>query len=358
MTWTQQDYQFMSRALQLAKRGRYTCKPNPQVGCVIVRDEAILGEGWHEYAGQAHAEINALKNVTDIAGSTIYVTLEPCAHHGRTPPCIDALIEKNISEIVIAMEDPNPLVSGKGIEKLKASGIQVRTGLLEQQAKIINKGFTKRMRTGLPYISCKMAMSLDGRTALANGRSRWISSEESRKDVHRLRAETGAIASTAESVMADDALLTVREFKEDFIPPLRVIIDRQGKMNESANIFSMPGKVVIYTQSSNLIIKNQQTDIVTIENDDEWLINVYKHLATEYQVNNILVECGAGFSATLINAKLVDELIIFMAPMLLGSDANALVDIKGIIDLNDAHELTLLDSRQIGKDLKLKYQFN
>ena len=192
MTWTKQDYQFMSQAIKLARRGKYTCDPNPRVGCVIVRENQLIAEGWHAVAGEAHAEINALNSIADVSNCKVYLTLEPCSHHGRTPPCVDALIDAGVSEVIVAMIDPNPEVSGNGIKKLEAAGIKVSQGLLEAEAQKLNPGFIKRMQQGKPYVRCKMAMSLDARTALANGKSQWISSEQSRKDVHKLRAGSSA----------------------------------------------------------------------------------------------------------------------------------------------------------------------
>ncbi|MEM7027201.1 MAG: bifunctional diaminohydroxyphosphoribosylaminopyrimidine deaminase/5-amino-6-(5-phosphoribosylamino)uracil reductase RibD [Pseudomonadota bacterium] len=358
MTWTQQDYQFMSRAMQLARRGQLTCKPNPEVGCVIVRQGDILNEGWHQFAGEAHAEINALNNVNDVANAIVYVTLEPCAHHGLTPPCVDSLIEAKVSEVVIAMEDPNPLVSGKGIEKLRAAGILVRQGLLKEQAQEINKGFIKRMQVGLPYVTCKMAMSLDGRTALANGDSQWISSIESRRDVHRIRAMHGAILSSANTVNYDNAKLSVRDFHGEFIQPVRVIIDRQGKIDKSSVLFSEPGDILIYTQAEHLTIMHEQTKVIHIHEKKEWLLKVFQHLAVEYQLNNILVECGADLSSALIKNKLIDELIVYLAPKILGSDAAALSNITGIQNIDDCYEFILTETRQFGTDLRLTYRLH
>ncbi len=346
----------MSRALQLAKRGRYTCDPNPRVGCVIARDGIILGEGWHHKAGEAHAEINAINSANNnISRSTFYITLEPCSHHGRTPPCAEALISNEIKEVIIAMIDPNPLIAGKGIKLLTDKGINVRDGLLAEQALGLNKGFIKRMETGLPYIRCKLAMSLDGRTALANGNSQWISGEASRRDVHRLRAASSAIVTSADSIIKDDSLLTVRDFDGNIKQPLRVIIDRQAKTSASASMFLQPGKTIIYSQISSSI-KHEKVETICIKDQEDWLQNVFRNLAAEYQINEVLVECGGRLSAALIESKLLDELIVYVAPKILGSDAQAMTNIVGIESLENSYSLTLIDTRQIGSDIRLTYQ--
>ncbi len=357
MTWTQQDYQFMSQAIRLAQHGKYTCDPNPRVGCVIVRDNQLIAEGWHAIAGEGHAEVNALNSVADASNSTVYLTLEPCSHYGRTPPCADTLIEAGVKEVIIAMIDPNPEVSGNGVKKLEDAGIKVRQGLLEIESKKLNPGFIKRMQTGKPFVRCKMAMSLDARTALANGKSQWISCEQSRKDVHRIRAASSAIVSSADNIIKDDALLTVRDIKFEFTPPVRVIIDRNLKITSAASLFKQPGRVIIYTEQEEFNNLNQiNAEIINLEKSETWLQNVFEHMATEYQINEVLVEAGSTFTGALIEAGLVDELIIYMAPVLFGNDANPLLELKQINQLDDAVQLSLKDVRQIGKDLRLSYQ--
>jgi diaminohydroxyphosphoribosylaminopyrimidine deaminase/5-amino-6-(5-phosphoribosylamino)uracil reductase len=345
----------MSRAIQLAKRGRYTCDPNPQVGCVITKGKQIIGEGWHAYAGDKHAEINALNTASDISGSSVYVTLEPCSHHGRTPPCADTLINSSVKEVIVAMSDPNPLVAGKGIQKLEDAGIHVRQGLLEAEAKKLNPGFCKRMEQGLPYVRCKLAMSLDARTALANGESQWISSELSRKDVHRLRAASSAILTGVNTVLNDDPSLTVRDVDFEHKQPLRAILDRELKTPTSARILKQEGRTVIYTQQQDTgQFQQEQVDVVTLPTE-HWLKNVFLHLAEHYQVNTVMVEAGSTLSGALLTSGLVDEVVCYVAPKLLGSDAQPLLNFTGIEKLDDAIQMKLVDARQIGPDLRLTY---
>jgi diaminohydroxyphosphoribosylaminopyrimidine deaminase/5-amino-6-(5-phosphoribosylamino)uracil reductase len=349
----------MSRAIQLAKRGRYTCDPNPRVGCVICKDYQIIAEGWHAVSGEAHAEVNALNQCNDASDSTVYVSLEPCSHHGRTPPCVDALIKANVKEVIVAMLDPNPLVSGSGIKKLEASGITVKQGLLEIEAARLNSGFIKRMTSELPYVRCKMAMSLDGRTALENGDSQWISSIQSRQDVHRLRAASSAILTTIDTVLKDDPSLNARNLDFEVKQPVRVIIDRQLKTPSQAKLFSLPGKVIIYTERENKDRFNELSDagaeIISLPASESWLMNVFCHLAKEYEINEVMVEAGATFSGALIEAGLVDELVIYMASMLLGDSAQPLLKLSPLDKLSETKKLELVDVRQTGKDVRLTY---
>ncbi len=346
----------MSKAIQLARRGRYTCRPNPQVGCVITRNGNEVGHGWHQYAGQPHAEINALNDTDGAEGSRVYVTLEPCSHHGRTPPCLDALIDAKVSEVIVAMLDPNPKVAGAGKARLEEAGITVRQGLLEEEARKLNPGFIKRMLQGVPFIRCKLAMSIDARTALANGESQWISSAASRKDVHRLRADCAAIMTTVETVVKDDPSLTVRNVEFEHKQPLRVINDRQLRTPENAKLLSLAGKTIIYTEQADApVMQKDDVDIISIPSSADWLHKVMQHLASEYEVNDMMVECGGTFASALLQSGLVDELVIYMAPKLLGSDAQPLVHIEGITDLEACHEFKLTDVRQFEDDLRLTY---
>jgi diaminohydroxyphosphoribosylaminopyrimidine deaminase / 5-amino-6-(5-phosphoribosylamino)uracil reductase len=347
----------MSQAIQVARRGHYTCEPNPRVGCVISRNNQVQSEGWHAVTGEAHAEINALNNCDDASDSTVYLTLEPCSHQGRTPPCVEALINAKVTEVVIAMVDPNPAVSGSGIKQLERSGITVRRGLLEDEAAKLNPGFIKRMTAGLPYVRCKMAMSLDGRTALANGESQWISSEQARRDVHRLRAASSAILSSVDTVIKDNPSLNARDLDFEFKQPVRVIIDRQLKTPRQANLFSIPGKVIIYTEIENDInireLEEAGAEIISLSQSDTWLTEVFSHLAKIYEINEVMVEAGATFSGALIEAGLVDEIVVYMASVLLGNDAQPLLRLSQLDKLNEARKLELVDVRQIGKDLRL-----
>lgn len=357
MTWTAQDFQFMSRAIQLAKRGRYTCDPNPRVGCVVSRNNQVISEGWHAVAGEAHAEINALNECSDAAGTTVYLTLEPCSHHGRTPPCVDALINAKVGAVVIAMDDPNPLVAGSSIKKLEKAGISVSQGLLEIEARKLNPGFIKRMTQHLPYTRCKMAMSLDGRTALANGESQWISSELSRRDVHRLRAASSAVLTSVETLIKDDALLNARDMDFEFKQAARVIVDRTLKTPTQAKIFSIPGQIIIYTEADNderiHALEELGAEVICLAKSESWLKDVFMHLANEFEINELMVEAGSTFSGALIEQGLIDELIVYMAPVLLGNDANPLVKLKQLDKLNEAKRLEIIDVRQLGKDLRV-----
>lgn len=361
MTWTAQDFQFMSQAIKLARRGHYTCDPNPRVGCVVTKNNELLAEGWHAVAGEAHAEINALNDCEDASGSTAYITLEPCSYQGRTPPCVNALIKAQIREVIIAMVDPNPAVSGTGIKQLQAAGITVKQGLLEAEARKLNPGFIQRMTLGRPYVRCKVAMSVDGCTALANGQSQWISSEASRRDVHKLRANCSAILATAESVIQDNALLNARGLSFDFKQPIRVIIDRELKLSKQLKLFSTPGKVIIYTQQKdNETISELEkvgAEVIILPQSELWLEGMFSHLAKEYEINDVMVEAGATFTGVLIDADLVDEAIIYMAPMLLGHDAQTLFKLNKLDKLSEAKQLEMLDVRQIGKDVRLTYNF-
>lgn len=346
----------MSHAVQIAKRGRYTCDPNPRVGCVITKDNQILGEGWHAVTGEAHAEVNALEQCQDAVDAIVYLTLEPCSHHGRTPPCIDALIEARVKEVVVAMTDPNPAVAGAGIKQLQSEGIVVRQGLLEAEAHKLNPGFIKRMTSGLPYVRCKMAMSLDGRTALANGQSQWISSEDSRRDVHRLRAASSAILTTVETIIQDDASLNARGLDFDFKAPVRVVVDRQLKTPTTAKLFSIAGEIIIVTETNNKEriseLENVGAKVVYLPAAENWLHDVFSYLAKEEALNEIMVEAGATFAGALIEQGLMNELIIYMVPLLLGDDANPLVKLKPLETLSEAKRLKLCDVRQVGNDLR------
>lgn len=355
----------MSRAIQLAKRGRYTCKSNPQVGCVITKGGLLIAEGWHAITGEAHAEINALNQCDEASDSSVYITLEPCSHHGRTLPCVAALIKVKVKEVIVAMLDPNPLVAGSGIKQLENAGITVRQGLLEAEANKLNAGFIKRMTSELPYIRCKMAMSLDGRTALENGDSQWISCEQSRLDVHRLRAASSAILTTVDTIIEDDASLNARGLEFDVKQPLRIIIDRQLKITGKEKIFSIPadvsGKILIYTEKENdekcNELNSADVEVISIAKTATWLRDVFTHMAKQHEVNDVMIEAGATFSGALIEADLVDELVIYMASKLLGDNAQALLKLEPLSKINDAREMGLIDVRRVGKDLKLSYKF-
>ncbi len=351
------DTVYMARALQLAKKGLYTTKPNPCVGCVLVRDDVIIGEGWHVKAGLPHAEVEALATVSDAKGATAYVTLEPCSHYGKTPPCCDALINSGISRVVAAMQDPNPLVSGRGLDKLKQAGLEVVVGVLEDDAHTLNRGFIKRMTQNRPFVRSKLAMSLDGRTALASGESQWITSTHARADVHRLRAESSAILTGINTVLADDPALNAR-VNFDVVQPVRVVLDTHLQMPPTAQMATLPGRSLILTCSDD-VAKQQRLQHAGFEvyqraekNGCLDLDDVMRFLATQ-QINEILVEAGAVLNGALLAENLIDELIVYIAPSVLGDQGRGLFHLPNILTMADKKALKLLDVRQIGGDLRL-----
>jgi diaminohydroxyphosphoribosylaminopyrimidine deaminase/5-amino-6-(5-phosphoribosylamino)uracil reductase len=373
--WTASDYQHMSRALQLARRGLYSTDPNPRVGCVIVKDDVVLSEGWHQKAGQPHAEIEALNNAKqnqtsdNVSGATCYVTLEPCAHHGRTPPCTDSLINAGINKVIAATIDPNPLVAGKGLQQLNEAGIETASGLMEAQVAELNPGFTMRMQQGRPFVRCKLAMSLDGKTALHNGESKWISSPESRMDVQKLRARSSAIMTGIGTVIADDPSMNVRlSESEDWAKhgrqPLRVILDSDLEISPQAKILNVTGQAIIFHQSDNKgrieKLENKGAELVTIEGarGSAFLKQVLNYLATEKEINEILLETGSTLAGEMLQAGFIDELIIYIAPALLGQDAKSLFQLPMIEDMSDRISLDISDVRSIGKDIRIKATVN
>ena len=350
----------MSRALQLARHGLYTTHPNPRVGCVIVKDGKIIAEGWHQQTGGPHAEVHALNNASNTAkGADCYLTLEPCAHTGKTPPCTDALIKAGVRRVVIAAIDPNPKVSGKGVEILNKTGIITETGLLEIQSRSLNKGFEMRMQSGRPYVRCKLAMSLDGRTALADGKSQWITGTAARADVQRLRAQSSAIMTGINTVLADDPGLTVRDIDTMGRQPLRVILDRRLRIPKDAKLLSLPGKTIVFTvygcpDKEKAMVK-AGTEIVRIDSSGEkdFLVGVMRFLAHEKEVNEVLVESGSTLAGSLLQAGLIDELIIYTAPVLLGHEARGLFNLPGIQSMTDRTQLKFTDIRMVGEDCRI-----
>lgn len=352
------DESLMTRALKLAQRGLYTTDPNPRVGCVIAHGGNVVGEGYTSPAGGPHAEVNALEHAGRHArGATAYVTLEPCSHFGRTGPCADALIAAGVRRVVAAMTDPNPLVNGQGMTRLRAAGIEVRSGLLQAQAEALNAGFIKRMRTGLPLVRVKLGASLDGRTALANGVSRWITSEASRADVQHWRARSSAVLTGVGTVLADDPQLTVRASDIDMLgrQPLRVVCDAQLNTPATARAVQEPG-ALIYTAIAPQT--RGAAEVVQIPGDVQRgvdLLSVLGDLAGR-GCNEILVEAGARLSGRLFELQLVDELLLYVAPVLLGPDARGLLQLPMIDSMQQRIELTLLDTLSIGSDVRLHYQ--
>ncbi|NOT13233.1 MAG: bifunctional diaminohydroxyphosphoribosylaminopyrimidine deaminase/5-amino-6-(5-phosphoribosylamino)uracil reductase RibD [Methylococcaceae bacterium] len=352
-----QDAFFMARALQLAKNGHYTTKPNPRVGCVLVRNNIVLGEGWHARAGCAHAEVDALKKLHDVKGATAYVTLEPCSHHGRTPPCSDALIHAGVSRVVVAMQDPNPMVSGRGLEKLKNAGIEVICGILQEDAVNLNRGFIKRMTENKPFVRSKLAMSLDGRTAMASGESQWITSEQARVDVHKLRAESCALVTGINSVLADNPLFNARvDF--DVVQPVRVVLDSELKMPLNARLHTVTGRCLILTcanqpeKAARLLDAGFEVYHCAEKNGRLDLHAVMTFLATQ-QINEVLVEAGSILNGAFLEEDLIDEMVIYMASAILGDQGRGLFHLPHLQKMSDRKIFKLRDARQIGPDLKL-----
>lgn len=363
----QSDKFYMTRAFHLARLGCFTTAPNPNVGCVIVRDNEIVGEGYHQRAGAPHAEVNALRMAGEKAhGATAYVTLEPCSHHGRTPPCTDALASAGISRVVAAMQDPNLHVAGRGLYLLKQAGIEVCHGLMLAEAEAVNLGFLKRMRTGFPYVQLKLAASLDARTAITSGASQWITSQQARQDVQILRAQCTAILSTSSTVLADDPALTVRwnqldyETKslypqENLRQPWRIILDSQNRVTPQHRVIQQPGVTwLARLQTDKQVWPNNVKQLIFTEKDGSVdLVAVMMKLAKR-QVNSILVEAGARLAGALLNARLVDELILYVAPKLLGDNSRGLCHLPELKQLADAPEFIFSEVRHVGPDLRLR----
>ena len=361
-----QDEKYMARALKLAQRGRFTTHPNPNVGCVIVNAGEVVGEGFHYRAGEPHAEVHALRMAGEKArGATAYVTLEPCSHHGRTPPCCDALIAAGVARVVAGMQDPNPQVAGRGLYRLQQEGIDVSHGLMMHDTEALNKGFLKRMRTGFPYIQLKLGASLDGRTAMENGESQWITSPQSRRDVQRLRAQSHAILTSSETVLADDPAMTVRwqELNEetqalypedDLRQPLRIVLDRQNRVTPAHRIVQQPGETLFVrtTQDCREWPEGVRSLLVPEHNGHLDLV-VMMMLLGKQQVNSIWVEAGPTLAGALLQAGLVDELIVYVAPKLLGDHARGLFVLPGLEKLADAPPLKFSEIRQVGPDVCL-----
>jgi diaminohydroxyphosphoribosylaminopyrimidine deaminase / 5-amino-6-(5-phosphoribosylamino)uracil reductase len=354
------DRRMMARALELAALGRYTNHPNPRVGCVIVQDGRIVGEGWHRKWGEAHAEVRALDAAgTAARGATAYVTLEPHSYQGRTPPCTEALIRAGVARVVCGALDPNPKVHGEGVRQLEAAGVAVTTGLLEEEVRSLNFGFEKRMRTGRPRIIVKLAASLDGRVALANGASRWITGEAARADVQRLRAESSAVLTGVETVLADDPQLNVRDPEIELLgrQPLRVVLDSKLRTPARARILSQPGETLIFTGAAPPTHGGAlQAEIVQVPLDGAGRValeTVLNELGRR-QCNDVLVEAGPTLSTAFIEAGWVDELIVYLAPLLLGPDARAMTTLGAIARLAAARRFALVSHDRIGDDLRLK----
>ncbi|MCK5717474.1 MAG: bifunctional diaminohydroxyphosphoribosylaminopyrimidine deaminase/5-amino-6-(5-phosphoribosylamino)uracil reductase RibD [Thiomargarita sp.] len=364
------DQYYMAQALRLAKRGLWTTDPNPRAGCVIVQDGKIVGEGWHKVAGKPHAEVYALQQAKEKAqGATCYVTLEPCCHQGRTPPCTEALIKAGITRVVLAMTDPNPLVSSKGIERLLKAGIIIETGILSQEAEQLNPGFFMRMRQNRPYIRSKLGMSLDGRTAMASGESKWITSVEARHDVQCLRARSSAIMTGAGTVLMDDPQLTVREAElpcylqadkpVDIKIPLRVVIDTHLSTPAQSRLLKQAGETVIFTasksKSATNILEQAGARVIYLpgQNGEVDLRLACQLLAQEYETNEVLIETGATLSGAMLRQGLIDEIKIYMAPILMGNKARGLFDLPHIELLEQHISLNITDIRAVGDNWRI-----
>ena len=350
------DHVHMARALRLAENGAYTTKPNPMVGCVLVQGEEVVGEGWHQYQGGPHAEVVALQAAqTRARGATVYVTLEPCAHTGSTPPCVDALIAAGVARVVAAMRDPFPQVDGAGFTKLQAAGIQVESGLMQAQARALNRGFLARIERGRPWVRVKLAASLDGRTALASGESKWISSEASRRDVMRWRARSGAILTGSGTILEDDPLLTVRfDDATAFVAPLRVVLDAglatvaRGRVREG-NAPTLYLHARAAKPPSGLAVDRAAVP----ERDGRLDLEAALRLLGDRGINEVQVEAGATLAGALLMAALVDEVLLYVSPVLLGDAARPLFAGLTVDDMAKRLSLELLETRRVGTDLRL-----
>lgn len=362
------DHKMMSRAIALAKKGRFTTAPNPNVGCVIVNNGQIVGEGFHYRAGLPHAEVFALRAAGDKArGATAYVTLEPCSHYGRTPPCALALIEAGISRVVCAMVDPNPKVAGNGVTLLQNAGVTVEVGLLEQDARALNLGFIKAMQTGMPYVQLKMASSLDGRTALANGESKWITGPQARADVQKFRAQAGAILSTSATVIADDPSMNIRWQELPFYIqqqypqselrlPIRVIIDSQNRLSPDYQLFHLPGKTLLARcEQGDEVWPDSVTQLIISRTSDSSQLDLHELLQqlVKLGIYHIWVETGAGLAGALVQNQLVDSFILYQAPKLMGAEARGVMNLPQLTAMDQVPNVSISDLRMVGNDIRI-----
>ncbi len=351
------DYIFMNQALRLAAQGLQTSMPNPRVGCVIVKDDIVVGEGAHLKVGTPHAEIHALNQAAKQAnGATVYVTLEPCSHYGRTPPCAEALVQAQVAKVIVAMQDPNPIVSGQGVRHIQSVGIEVCTGLLEQQANYLNAGFVKRMSQKLPLVRSKIAASLDGKTALGNGESQWITNPAARADVQRWRARSCAILTGVGTVLKDNPSLLVRDID---LPrqPLRVIVDSDLRTPLAAKVLQDSQTLIAYANDADNKAGKLAAMGVTLlsapnEHGKVCLKTLLSHLAS-IEINEVLVEGGEGVNGALMAQGMIDELVIYYAPKLMGGDAKGMFALPILANMQDTVSLDILDVRQVGVDIRL-----
>jgi diaminohydroxyphosphoribosylaminopyrimidine deaminase/5-amino-6-(5-phosphoribosylamino)uracil reductase len=360
---TDQDFQWMAQALRLARQGLLTTTPNPRVGCVIVKNNQILGAGAHLKAGQPHAEVHALREAgTQAEAADVYVTLEPCSHYGRTPPCVEAVIAVKPKRVIIAMQDPNPLVAGRGVAALRAQGIEVVVGVMENEARNLNQGFISRMTHGLPYVRSKVAASLDGRTALNNGKSQWITGEQARLDVQQWRAQSCAIVTGIGTVLADNPSMTVR-LENTTRQPLRVIIDSRlqtpvdSKMLDPVILNSSP-VLIVYAHDQNQRadqLKAAGAELVLLPGAANKVdLKALLQLLGQRGINEVLVEAGQGLNGALLHAGLIDEFVFYYAPKLMGDAAKAMFAMPELTEMQQVTELQILDVRQVGSDIRLQ----
>ena len=360
------DRRAMARAMELAERGARTSQPNPSVGCVLTRGEQIIAEGFHERAGGPHAEVVALRALpgeADAEGATAYVTLEPCSHHGRTPPCAEALIRAKVRRVVYSIDDPNPEVAGRGAAALRRAGIEVATGLMAAEAEEAHAGYLMRRRAARPFVRVKVGMSLDGRTALADGSSKWITGEAAREDVQQWRAKSAAVLTGVGTVLADDPRLDVR-LPGTTRQPLRVVLDRNLRTPATARLFDVEPKPLIFTASADASsiraitdrgaqIERMVSSAHPATNGAAPLRAVLARLG-ELAINEVLVEAGPTLTGALVQHGLADELLLYIAPKLLGPQARPLFDLPPLVDLQQAQRFRIIEQRQIGEDLRVR----
>lgn len=347
----------MARALELAERGRYTAHPNPMVGCVLVRDGEVIAEGWHEQAGEPHAEINALRDAGDRArGATAYVSLEPCAHHGKTPPCAEALIAAGVSRVIAAAEDPFEAVAGRGLQMLREAGIETEVGLMQVEAQALNEGFISRVVRGRPFVRLKIAASLDGATAMKNGESQWITGPEARRDVQNLRAGSGAIMTGIGTVLADDPSLNVRDVDTRGRQPLRVVLDSRLRMPREARMLTLGGATLVCCTPGHGGdgLKDTSAEVQEVGAHGD-VVNVFEVLAllAEREINDVLVEAGPGLAGYLLEKELADELVIYQSPHIMGSNTRGMFATPAWETLADRKALDITDVRRVGNDTRI-----
>lgn len=363
--FTAADHEHMAQALRLAEQGLYSTMPNPRVGCVIVKDNVVIGFGAHLRAGEPHAEIHALRMAQErapekIQGADVYVTLEPCSHHGRTPPCAEALVRAGVGRVIAAMQDPNPLVAGSGLAQLAANGIVTASGLMQAQAAELNIGFISRMSRGLPFVRSKIAASLDGRTALSNGTSKWITGEAARHDVQRWRARSSAIMTGVCTVLADDPQLDVRD--ADLLAsgrqPLRVVVDSRLRISPTARILQGGPTLVAYAADPDAKARALQQAgaelLLLSDGAGRVCLKSLLQALAQREINELMVEAGQGLNGALLEHALIDELLLYYAPLLMGSTAKAMFALPEFTHMQQRTELEILDLRTIGNDIRLR----